>query len=76
MAESKLVDELSARLLKQDEKVPTTIRLSRRLLKRLRDQERRWSTSMSFIVEKALEPILAELEQAKPPSEDDDDAGE
>ncbi|MBI2699724.1 hypothetical protein [Mycobacterium paragordonae] len=69
MTESKLVDELSARLLKQDEKVPTTIRLSRRLLKRLRDQERRWSTSMSFIVEKALEPVLTELEQAKPPTE-------
>lgn len=75
MAESRLVDELSARLLAQDEKVATTIRMNRRLLKRLREQERRWSTTMSFIVEKALEPVLADLEQAQPPSEGTDDDG-
>ena len=65
MAESELVRELSARVLAQDDKVPTTIRINRRTLKRLRTQEKRWSTTMSFIVERALDPVLTELEQAK-----------
>ena len=69
MAESELVRELSARVLAQDDKVPTTIRINRRTLKRLRAQEKRWSTTMSFIVERALEPVLSELEQAKLPSD-------
>ena len=71
MADSELVRELSARVLAQDDKVPTTIRMSRRTLKRLRTQEKRWSTTMSFIVEKALEPALAELEAAKLPADGD-----
>jgi predicted DNA-binding protein len=76
MAESELVRELSARVLAQDDKVPTTIRINRRTLKRLRAQEKRWSTTMSFIVERALEPVLAELEQAKLPSDGNGDGGE
>ena len=71
MAESELVRELSARVLAQDDKVPTTIRINRRTLKRLRTQEKRWSTTMSFIVERALDPVLTELEQAKLPSDGD-----
>lgn len=71
MAESDLVRELSARVLAQDDKVPTTIRINRRTLKRLRTQEKRWSTSMSYIVERALEPVLTELEQAKLPVDGD-----
>ncbi|CDO91291.1 hypothetical protein JF780_07530 [Mycobacterium intracellulare] len=69
MAESDLVRELSARVLAQDDKVPTTFRLNRRTLKRLRTQEKRWSTSMSFIVERALEPVLTQLEEAKLPTD-------
>jgi len=76
MAQSELVQELSARVLAQDDKVPTTIRINRRTLKRLRTQEKRWSTTMSFIVERALEPVLAELEQAKLPSDGDRDDSE
>jgi hypothetical protein len=75
MAESELVRELSERVLAQDDKVPTTIRINRRTLKRLRAQEKRWCTTMSFIVEKALEPVLAELEQARLPSDRDSHAG-
>lgn len=71
MAESDLVRELSARVLAQDDKVPTTFRLNRRTLKRLRTQEKRWSTSMSFIVERALEPVLTQLEEAKLPTDGD-----
>jgi len=76
MAQSELVRELSARVLAQDDKVPTTIRINRRTLKRLRTQEKRWSTTMSFIVERALEPVLAELEEAKLPSDGDRDDNE
>jgi predicted DNA-binding protein len=75
MAESELVRELSARVLAQDDKVPTTIRISRRTLKRLRAQEKRWSTTMSFIVEKALEPALTELEAARLPADGDTNDG-
>jgi len=71
MADSELVRELSARVLAQDDKVPTTIRINRRTLKRLRTQEKRWSTTMSFIVERALEPVLTELEEAKLPADGD-----
>jgi predicted DNA-binding protein len=70
MAQSELVRELSARVLAQDDKIATTIRINRRTLNRLRDQEKRWSTSMSFIVERALEPVLTELEQAELPSDE------
>jgi predicted DNA-binding protein len=70
---SELVQELSARVLAQDDKVPTTIRIPRRTLKRLRAQEKRWATTMSFIVERALDPVLTELENAKLPVDGDGD---
>lgn len=76
MAESELVRELTARALAQDDKVATTIRINRRTLKRLRAQEKRWSTSMSFIVERALGPVLDELEQAKLPQDGDGNDGQ
>lgn len=62
-----LIQELSERLRTSDEKVATTLRLRRITLKRLRAQERRWGTSMSLIVERALEPVLGDLEDADPP---------
>jgi hypothetical protein len=71
MSQSELVRELSARALAADDKVPTTLRLQRRTLKRLRAQEKRWNTTMSYIVEKALEPVLDELEAAAPPVDGD-----
>jgi hypothetical protein len=73
MTQSDLVRELRARVLAADDKVPTTIRIHRRTLKRLRAQEKRWSTTMSYIVEKALEPVLDELERETPPSDRDTD---
>jgi hypothetical protein len=76
MAQSELVRELSARVLAADDKVPTTLRLQRRTLKRLRAQEKRWNTTMSYIVERSLESVLAELEAAKPPVDGDTDDGE
>jgi hypothetical protein len=39
-------------------------------MKRLRAQEKRWSTSQSFIIEKALGPALDDLERAALPGED------
>ncbi|WP_241473931.1 hypothetical protein [Mycolicibacterium neoaurum] len=63
-----LVRELSAQLLDQDEKTATTLRLKRSTLKRLKAQEQRWGTSMSLITERALEPVLQELEKAEPPT--------
>lgn len=63
-----LVRELSAQLLDQDEKTATTLRLKRTTLKRLKAQEQRWGTSMSLITERALEPVLQELEKADPPT--------
>lgn len=65
-----LVRELSERLRSQDEKVATTLRLTRRTLKRLKAQEQRWGTPMSFITERALGPILDELEKAPVPTAD------
>ena len=62
-----LVRELSEALRTSDEKVATTLRLKRSTIKRLKDQERRWGASMSLITERALEPVLAELEAADPP---------
>lgn len=76
MTQSELVRELTARALAADDKVPTTLRLQRRTLKRLRAQEKRWNTSMSYIVEKAVQPVLDELEEAKPPADGDTDDGE
>ena len=76
MAQSELVRELTARALAADDKVPTTLRLQRRTLKRLRAQEKRWNTTMSYIVERSLEPILEELEAATPPVDGDTDNGE
>lgn len=63
-----LIHELSERLRSQDEKVATTLRLRRTTLKRLRAQEQRWGTSMSLIAERALEPVLKDLEAAEPPT--------
>lgn len=71
-----LVRELSANILDQDEKIPTTLRLKRSTLRRLRLQEKRWNTSMSLITDRALAPVLDELEAASPPNGqgmDDDD---
>jgi hypothetical protein len=62
-----LVQELSKKMLDQDEKVATTLRLKRSTMKRLKAQEQRWNTSMSLITERALEPVLDELEKAEPP---------
>lgn len=68
-----LVRELSANMLDQDKKEATTLRLKRSTLRRLKVQERRWNTSMSLITERALAPVLVELEKAEPPTKDDDD---
>jgi hypothetical protein len=64
-----LIRELSRSILDQDEKAATTLRLKRSTLKRLRAQESRWKTSMSLITERALEPVLDELESADPPAD-------
>ncbi len=68
-----LVRELSQNMLETDKKEATTLRLKRSTIRRLREQERRWNTSMSLITERALAPVLVELEAAKPPKKDDDD---
>lgn len=62
-----LVQELSKKMLDADEKQATTLRLKRSTLKRLKAQEQRWETSMSLITERALEPVLDQLEKATPP---------
>lgn len=62
-----LVKELSRNILDQDEKQATTLRLKRSTLRRLKEQERRWNTSMSLITERALSPVLDELEAAQLP---------
>lgn len=62
-----LIKELSRNILDQDEKQATTLRLKRSTIKRLREQERRWSTSMSLITERALAPVLDQLEAAELP---------
>ena len=69
-----IVRELTDRVLERDEKIATTIRLNRRTIKRLRVQERRWATSMSFLIERALEPVLDELEHAQAPGDEDGDS--
>ena len=70
-----LVQELSKKMLDQDEKIATTLRLKRSTMKRLKAQEQRWHTSMSLITERALEPVLNELEKAAPPTKGGDDDG-
>ena len=70
-----LVQELSKKMLDQDEKVATTLRLKRSTMRRLKAQESRWNTSMSLITERALEPVLEELEKAAPPVKGGDDDG-
>ena len=70
-----LVQELSKKMLDQDEKTATTLLLKRSTLKRLKAQEQRWNTSMSLITERALEPVLEELEKAAPPVKGGDDDG-
>jgi hypothetical protein len=70
-----LVRELSEKILDADEKTATTLRLKRSTLKRLKAQEQRWNTSMSLITERALEPVLHELEKADPPSRNGDADG-
>lgn len=69
-SESELVRELTERLGQDQSKVATTIRLTAATMKRLRTQEKRWSTSQSFIIEKALGPALDDLEKAVLPGED------
>lgn len=70
-AGSALVRELSERMLSaENEKVATTLRLTRRTLKRLKAQEQKWGTPMSFITERALVPVLDELERAEVPATD------
>lgn len=63
-----LVRELAAGL-DEAPSVPTTIRLSGRMFKRLKKQHQRWGTSMSLIIERALDPMLEELEKARTPAE-------
>ncbi len=70
-----LVRELSEKILDADEKTATTLRLKRSTLKRLKAQEQRWNTSMSLITERALEPVLQELEKADPPHRNGDGDG-
>jgi predicted DNA-binding protein len=69
---SELVRELAARALDQAPKVPTTIRIGSRTFERLKKQHRRWGISMSYIIERALEPVLCELERAKLPTDGDE----
>ena len=69
------VRELTEKILAADEKTATTLRLKRSTLKRLKAQEQRWNTSMSLITERALEPVLEELEKAEPPTKGGDDDG-
>lgn len=66
---SDLVRELAARMLDQAPKVPTTIRISSRTFERLKKQHRKWGISMSYIIERALEPVLDELERTKLPTD-------
>lgn len=68
-----LIRELSRNILDQDEKQATTLRLKRSTIKRLREQERRWNTSMSLITERALAPVLDELEAADLPDAENGD---
>ena len=70
-----LVQELSKKMLDQDEKVATTLRLKRSTMKRLKAQEQRWNTSMSLITERALEPVIEQLEKAEPPTKAGDGDG-
>jgi hypothetical protein len=65
---SDLVRELSARVAAQAPKVRTTISLNGKVFERLKAQEKRWDTSMSYIIERALGPVLDELEQAQLPN--------
>ena len=67
---SDLVRQLVERLGQDQSKVATTIRLNAATIKRLRTQEKRWGTTQSFLIEKALEPVLTELEAATVPGED------
>jgi hypothetical protein len=67
---SDLVRELCERLGQDQSKVATTIRLNATTIKRLRAQEKRWNTTQSFLIEKALEPVLVALEAAQLPGED------
>lgn len=67
-----LVRELSQNIQDQDEKQATTIRLKRSTMRRLRTQETRWNTKMSLIVERALAPILDELEGATLPTHEEE----
>ncbi|MEN4449095.1 MULTISPECIES: hypothetical protein [Mycobacteriaceae] len=67
-AGSALVRELSQNAVEAaDKKEATTLRLRGSTLRRLKEQERRWNTSMSLITERALSPVLDELEAAELP---------
>ena len=70
-SESELVKELTRRLGQDQNKVATTIRLPATTMRRLKTQEKRWSTTQSFIIDQALQPALDELERAEFPQEGD-----
>lgn len=67
--ESELVAELKARLTADEPKVASTFRLFQSTYQRLKMQEKRWNISSSYLVEKALQPVLDSLEKAEPPTE-------
>jgi hypothetical protein len=67
-----LVRELSRNIRDQDEKQATTVRLKRSTMRRLKTQENRWNTSMSLIIERALAPVLLELEAADLPDREEE----
>lgn len=69
--ESDLVRKLSALGTKAGT-VTTTIRLRPDTFKRLKEQHKKWDVTMSYLIEEALQPVLAELENAEPPHPDDD----
>lgn len=68
---SELLNELMAQG-KKPTKQATTVRLFETTIRRLKAQEKKWDISMSYIIEKALGPVLDELEEAQAPSESDD----
>lgn len=62
---SEIVSALTARG-KKPSTVTTTIRLPVDMFERLKAQQKRWETTMSYIVEEALKPVLQELESSNP----------
>ncbi|HEX9177566.1 MAG TPA: hypothetical protein VF874_16315, partial [Mycobacterium sp.] len=73
---SDLVQELQARAAAQAPKVATTIRISSIMFQRLEVQTKRWGITNSYLIERALEPVLRELEQAEVISDGQGNAGD